>query len=661
MDTFSNFFPSLQSLVDLEISNLALEFSCFSLDQCDVYLKLVLQSIIVIINNCKDSPKKLETVTALLIATRADEVVNLLGKIGKLDELVGINIRITKGGSYFNELMKGGLKESKNKTKRGGKGCKRSCSEDSMCTDANCPSCVDGKCAAAAVPSSGTSAVVLGPIGQPPGTPLYLQQYTASQYAAVQSDVSVVAKLLTSAAIESAATTNQAVIATLNSVDTRLTQANSQVVATQEAMNALLREHTNSVKTEFESIYEKQKLQLTTQERTEAVPAAVGAVLGGTVSYKLAKGLMTSVNAITGKGMSFLYWLLLSGGVAVNKIADKIPFTNKSEALFDTQCQEGGPIGKIWATVVPTAQTAITYSYKYKNIWTGSETDLSHQPECMVDNSWYEKIGKCAESTTATTITECQKMPNFFDLTDLFGNNIEIGSAILGFILSAIMVFYFIRIITLQTKLLEFKTTKAKSLFSGITGILSDTMKVGATLTGVGAAIQIILPSEERSELVELVRSNQIRYEGNLVTMVEYGKAQGELYKSDPAYAQLVEQKQQQQAQVTSLQQEASSLTRTNIEMAANVSKQTANLVAQIAFGAFGALGSTQSQLQIDNSGKPSLVLPSSSGPPGPPGPPSLGGKKTKKYKRKQTRKRTKKRTRNHKKYTKKRKTRMRR
>lgn len=646
MDTFTNFFPSLQSLVDLEISNLALEFSCFSLDQCDVYLKLVLQSIIVIINNCKDSPEKLETVTALLISTRADEVVNLLGKMGKLNELVGTNIRITKGGSYFKELMKGGFKNSKNKTKRGGKGCNRRCSDDSKCTDSACPVCVNGRCAAQQtldatnIPASGMA--VLGPIGQPHGTQQYAQQYSESQYAAVQSDVSVVAKLLTSAAIESVSTVNQTVVATLNSVDARLTQANNQLITTQETMNRLLREHTENVKRDFESIYEKQKSQLKTQERFEAVPAVVGAVIGSVSSYKLAKGLITSVNAITGKGMSFLYWLLLSGGVAVNKIADRIPFVDKTVPLFDTQCQEEGPLGKIWATVVPTAQTAATYSYTYKNLWTGSETELSNQVNCMESNSWYKRINECVKNTTPATIIECQKMPNFVDLTELVGNNVEIGAAIFGFILSALMIFYIIRIITLQTKLLEFKTTRAKTIFSGVTGILSDTMKVGTALTGIGAVVQIILPSEERSELVQLVRSNQIRYEGNLVTMVEYGKSQGELYKSDPAYAQLVEQQKQQEAQKASLQQEASSLTKTNIEMAVSVSKQTADLIAQIANGAFGAIQNQSRQIGSPQGQNNNLG-------------PNLGGKKTKKNKR-----RTK-RTKKNKKYTKKRKIHMRR
>ena len=75
MEAFSNFLPLLQSMIDYKTASVALECNAYSIDTCEIIMTLLLQTILTVIDNNKNSPEKIEQITALLIATRVNEAV----------------------------------------------------------------------------------------------------------------------------------------------------------------------------------------------------------------------------------------------------------------------------------------------------------------------------------------------------------------------------------------------------------------------------------------------------------------------------------------------------------------------------------------------------------------------------------------------------------
>ena len=115
MVDFKDILPNLQCLSDATIAKIAFQFTGYSLEQCEVFMQLLLQNLIAIIYENKNSPEKMEQITALLIMTRVDEVVNTLGNMGVFNRIAGINMDVPKGGSYFQQFMKGGFTKASNK------------------------------------------------------------------------------------------------------------------------------------------------------------------------------------------------------------------------------------------------------------------------------------------------------------------------------------------------------------------------------------------------------------------------------------------------------------------------------------------------------------------------------------------------------------------
>ena len=75
MEAFSNFLPSLQALADAKVSCIAMECSVYSLDQCELLMQLVLQTIIALVNKNQDSPDKIEQIKSKkLMFSRGNDV-----------------------------------------------------------------------------------------------------------------------------------------------------------------------------------------------------------------------------------------------------------------------------------------------------------------------------------------------------------------------------------------------------------------------------------------------------------------------------------------------------------------------------------------------------------------------------------------------------------
>ena len=65
MVDFKDILPNLQSLTDAAIANMTFQFTGYSLDQCEIFMQIVIQQLITIIYENKNSPEKMEEITKL--------------------------------------------------------------------------------------------------------------------------------------------------------------------------------------------------------------------------------------------------------------------------------------------------------------------------------------------------------------------------------------------------------------------------------------------------------------------------------------------------------------------------------------------------------------------------------------------------------------------
>jgi len=522
MEAFQKFLPSLQSLADAKMSSIALECSVYSLDQCEILMQLVLQTIIVIVNNNKDSPEKIEQITALLIATRADEVVDALGRMGMLNKLTGINIKITKGGSYFKELMKGGFSK---KTQKGGAGCAAPCNANSDCTDTSCPSCLSGQCAPSGVTLYGqTMSPGIQRVGQPLSPNSAVSE--AQEKAVIVSDAS---RYLSQSG-QNVADMQKTL---LNSADKRLDDANTRLDAANKYLSELLNKKQEQYSAEFDAILAENKKELANLENVEQLGMGVGAVSSAYSGYKFSSHLISGIELLSGSIGSFLYWLLLTA----QKPFERIPFITKAIPLFDTRCYVGNPLGDIWPAVVETKETATSFSYKFTNFW-GEVKQATGESTCFDSNYLYTRIGECTQSSTTKMDEICKAVPKL-DIQSFFGKDIELSCAALGLVLGGLFIFYMIKILRLQTRVGQFNTGKSGSALSLPVEMVKDLGKLTGYATVIGLIVDIVLPSQQRSELIRMVQNSEVKVENKLLKKAEFIAIQENQFTNTQAYLQV--------------------------------------------------------------------------------------------------------------------------
>ena len=607
-------FNKLQSNIDMLISSLIMEFSYFSLDQCETNLTLLLQTIIVLITKCKEnnSPEQMEIIAALLTLSRADEAVEILGKLGLLNSLAGLNIQSTKGGSYFQQFMKGGFKKSKSKKQRGGtKGCGEPCSGSSECSgDPNCPKCIAGKCNSKALSSSTSS--IMGPVVHAPipyrvGSEEFQEQFAKDLLESSKSDVLKIMEIASGSFSEQSSTLNNIITSTLNTTVQLEKEANMGQIAAEAQVLEREREISARTEQEFRTKLASQKADLRSRERMERIPAAISSVVSGYASYKFAETAVTAINQLTGNGGSFLWWLALTGGELIKGAVSYIPFISRIETLEPlmqpSECYSTNPFGNLWATrVVDTAATAasVVYDYTYKNAL-GNEYTLTSMKTCLTDNYVYKLVGECAKREITTMKTICELVPRF-DIRSMMGSSIETGATILAVTLSALVTLYLIKIITLQTKLFDFKAFKSKGnkkLRDVIGDMVSDFSKTAATATGVGAFIFIGIPSTERSNLIIAVRDSKVVVGDNLLTMAQFILQESKIYEETSASKILSKRLEAATETVSERKVQSKEIVINSLALASTNIATTNNQTLQLAQAAIAQLGLQPKNVEI--------------------------------------------------------------
>jgi hypothetical protein len=669
MEAFSNFLPSLQALADAKVSCIAMECSVYSLDQCELLMQLVLQTIIALVNKNQDSPDKIEQITALLIATRADEVVDALGRIGMLNKLAGTNVKITKGGSYFKELMKGGFKKNSKqpkKTQKGGASCAEQCVNGTDCTDNMCPLCVSGQCTGnqVVVHQNPIQTVTMSPGIISVGQALNPYPQNAPQWTVATQGQINAAMVADTATVVQSLGVNLANMQTgaLNAANIHLTAALKSYDTASENLTQSLRDAENRLNVEFDTILAKNKATLQGLTTSENAGAVVGAASGAISGYKFSGNLISGIEGLTGGVGGFFYWLILSA----KTLLENVPFASRVIPAFNTRCYASNdPFGKIWPVSVETKETIQSFSYSFKNKWTGTVVKLSAQAECFDSDAIYERIGECVQGKSTKMEDVCVAFPNL-NIGKNFSKNIEVTCAALGLVLGGLFLFYMVKILRLQTKLHEFNLGKSGSAWWLLGEGTSDVAKIAKWGTGVGLAADIILPGQERSELVRMVQNSEVKHENTFKTKVEFIRTQIDVFKESETYKLAVTSKATALQTYEQLRRESLQLQTQVISGAmqfATIQTQQITNVAMVALGQQQQIGNFpqgqgqqqignfpqgQGQQQIGNFPQQGQQQIGNSPPPG-------GGKRLK-FKTRKTRKTKKRGTRKNRKYSYKRK-----
>ena len=390
----------------------------------------------------------------------------------------------------------------------------------------------------------------------------------------------------------------------------------------------------------------------------------VGSATGAISGYRFSSHLIAGIEGLTGGVGGFLYWLLLTA----KSLLENIPYVSSIIPAFDTRCYKSNePFGKIWPALVETTETTQVFSYSYKNSF-GQITELTNQPTCFDSSTWSVRVGDCVQGTSTKMEKVCQAFPQLDIKGSLnLGNDIEVTCAILGLVLAGLFLFYMIKIFRLQTRLHEFNTGKSGSAFWLLGEGARDAGKIAAWGIGVGLAADIILPSQERSELVRMVQNSEVKHENTFKTKVEFIKTQMDVFKESETYKQTVRAEASALQTYEDLRMESLQLQTQVISGAmqfATVQTQQITNVAMVALGQQQQIGNFpqgQGQQQIGNfpqgQGQQQMGnFPQGQGQQQIGNFPPPGGGKRLKSKTRKTRKTKKRRTRKNRKYSYKRK-----
>lgn len=640
MDKFRQYLPLLQSLIDCKIASVTLEANMYSLNNCEILMTLFLQTIITFVDENKNSPEKLELITAILIATRVDEVVNTLGNMGKLNQLVGANVKILKGGSYFKEMMGGGFsktnKQSKQtkKTQKGGAGCNEQCAASSDCTSADCSECINGTCKPSAqlvsMPSNSNSAITQ-PNASPGilafgGQPIIPYNVNSPDFAKiVESQMSyAVVQDSNKALLANTAQTHNMRLGILNESQKQIQQLYQASQDASRELSELLASRDKEYDNDFNKILEENRKALASLENVEMGSAVTGASLSGYSAYAFVDTTLKGLAAISGGIGSFVFWLLLSAQTLVNKT----PFAYVVGQMFDNECYGKNPFGQIWPVYVKTTESQELYSYDWYNPVTGVQQHYTSQSTCpdrVYDptkwGSW-GRMGECKQGISTVMATQCQYFPDLLNIQNLFTADRLIVLVIVCVLLGGFFSLYLSKIVTLQTKITR-KLTFFNTIGRGV-----------QYATGVGAVVDILTPSQQRSELIFMVKNQQIQnpdatIESNVkfLTKEAYKEQQAEKFKKTNIYIKASRKEETTLESYNKIISMSTDLTSQILQSTSQVENATTLAIQNVATA---ALQGPQQNPQIQNPQGQGLIGNS-------------GGKrlksKTRKYKKRGTRK----------------------
>jgi hypothetical protein len=96
-----------------------------------------------------------------------------------------------------------------------------------------------------------------------------------------------------------------------------------------------------------------------------------------------------------------------------------------------------------------------------------------------------------------------------------------------------------IKILRLQTRVGQFNTGKSGSALSLPVEMVKDLGKLTGYATGLGLIVDIVLPSQQRSELIRMVQNSEVKVENKLLKKAEFIAIQENQFTKSQAYLQV--------------------------------------------------------------------------------------------------------------------------
>jgi hypothetical protein len=264
---------------------------------------------------------------------------------------------------------------------------------------------------------------------------------------------------------------------------------------------------------------------------------------------------------------------------------------------INTTCVGMNPFDPMYPDTIYNGTTT-----KYRNEWTGY--DGQKQVYYTQDKPGYTFYTlNSTQQTVPNAITKCEDF-ELFDLENFTGVPLYIILGMLTAILTSVFMYYLVRVGSLQTKLFT-KRKKNKSTIGKISDTVGDA--VGTVLTFTPAVLYYIAASgDDRVILEEIVREMRIPQNGDLQSLDEYIKAQGELLRNNAEYKVLDDALQRALKDEEIIRNITQRATEEGLKNLTKISSEQTQLLANYATGIFRlsadiSIASSGSLLSIAN------------------------------------------------------------
>lgn len=533
MSDIPHFLSDLQAYADATFLGASTQFINFSIDDCETFMAIILKHIVKIINKAKkekkEKPDSLPYITLMLALTRFDEILNILNKMEKLEKITGYKIPTSNNqDSLAERVIIGGAK------------CDEECNSNDDCKEESCPNCKDSTCKPhtdIVVTNNNNNNNVIAINNNRNEENLLFQslirdvspgEVTNNQLAITQV---VSNHELTTYSInkgigaiqDSSRDAAQTQIYYLNTLEKQLDAAVRRRIEAQEAFTRYTSEAEKKMKADFETILKKQADRLKVHETLEHSAGLAGAVTGGWWAIKFSASAIDLVTRFKRGILNCGAW----AGLGALKILREYFMFGFLDTI-NTTCVGMNPFDPMYPDTIYNGTTT-----QYRNEWMGFNGVKQVYYSKDLPGFTAYKVNSTLE-TVPNAITKCEDF-ELFDLENFTGVPLYIILGMLTAILTTVFMYYLVRVGSLQTKLFT-KRKKTKSTIGKISDTVGDTVGTILTIFPPALIYYIATSSDDRAILEEIVREMRIPQNGDLQSLDEYIKAQGELLRNTAEY-----------------------------------------------------------------------------------------------------------------------------
>lgn len=545
MSNISQFLRKLQAYGDsIFLAASASQFLNLSIDDCESLMAMILQKIFKLINKAKKTqPETIPYITLMMAFTRFDEVLYILNEMGKLEKILGF--KIPKSNNNDNDSLERKIMRGM----RGGAKCNERCKNNSNCKNAKCPSCKDSICQPSSSVNDNNVIATVNPTNnnnnqltardnrnqvvlpfiqdllfECGGRKASTVNHAVSQYYASSTQTSALTAVQNAADMYS-----QTQVAMFNRIDEHLKTAIRKREESHQALLEYTAKADEVVRNDFNKAYAAYKLMLEVRQIRENAAALLGGIAGGAWAFRFSSNAIQLLSNLKGGLLNGVAWTGLTLVKTLNKYLGFSIFNT-----INTECVGFNPLAPMYPTEVSDGNTT-----RFKNEYTGLNGITQTY---YTDTNWTLLPDWNKVTRTPVVMPRYRTICTDYELFDLESFTgvplyVIIGS-LLALLVSAFL-YYAVRVVSLQTRLL---TTKKKKKNATTIGTAFDTVGDAAEKIAIFTPAVILLimgTSEYRTELETMVGETRVSQNGSLVTLEEKLEIQGAKMRQSSTYLAL--------------------------------------------------------------------------------------------------------------------------